>query len=384
MAENFLKTNSKRKGARGSFNIPRDFSNEGKRFAQALVDQVQQLSGEKGSFLDKAVTFNDLIDSGIAKKNFTLGSGGSDFIIGPGETPGQDFPTAPTGGSASGAFQHIVISWDYPTYIGHSHTEIFVHDSDNFAEAEIDKGRLSPKFLAQTTAAVFSHQVGNGANKYYWIRHVNQNGLAGPVHSTTGLNATTAIDIGAAMASLSETLQDLPGFSALQTLINNTAASAAVIIRSTSAPTTRDDGSAILANDIWSDTDDNNQLYIRNSSNNAWVKARDSSLVSLVGTSSFTGSDVSSALASAQTDIATVTTQSNAIATDRSNLIASLNTANSGSDTTLDAALITERTARVTAEGTKASATALSSLQQQLLKTTQLLPPLSMKLKMLL
>ena len=193
MSNQLLNTKNIRKGAKGSFTVPKDFSPEGKRFAQSVVDNIQQLTGEKGNSLDKAVTFNDLVNAGIAKKQFVLTDGGSNFVIGPGDNQGVGTPTAPTGASASGAFQNILIAWDFPSYRGHSHTEIFVSTTDDFASAEISKGRLSPKFLGQTTASVFSHQVAAGSTRYYWIRHVNQNDFAGPTQGTSGLQASTAL-----------------------------------------------------------------------------------------------------------------------------------------------------------------------------------------------
>ena len=195
MPEDYLKSNRKRKGAKGSFPVPSEFGPEGKRFAQSVNDSLQQLTGEKGDKLDSAVTFGDLESIGLVEKNVIKSTGGKSFDLLPIIDKGIDFPTAPTGASIDGAFKNIIIDWDYPNYAGHSHTEIFVADTNSFASAEVSKGRLSPKFLGQTTATVFSHGVGTGVNKYYWIRHVNQNDVAGPVHSTTGLNAqTTLID----------------------------------------------------------------------------------------------------------------------------------------------------------------------------------------------
>jgi len=193
VANNLLQKKRIRKGARGSFNVPRDFSAEGKRFAQSVVDNLQQLTGEKGDDLDRAVTFNDLINAGIAKKQFLITEGGSDFVIGQGDEQGVETPTAPSGASASGAFQNVLISWDYPSYAGHSHTEIFVSTTNDFASIEISKGRGSPKFLGQTTASVFTHQVSQGQTRFYFIRHVNRNDVAGPAQSTSGLSATTSL-----------------------------------------------------------------------------------------------------------------------------------------------------------------------------------------------
>ena len=286
MANEYLKKKKKNQTARGSFPIPRDFSLEGKRFAQSVQDTLQQLKGEKGNILDRAVTFQDLIDTGIAKQTFSVTGGGSDFVIDDNnKKDGVANATAPTGFTASGAFQNILLSWDFPDYAGHSHTEIFVSNSNSFA---------TRTFLAQTTASVFSHQVGNAATKYYWIRHVNQNDEAGPFNSETGTSASTAVDVGAVMTQLSEEIKLLPGFSTLNTDMNitisgtqrtlqatletiNTLASTAStnvsnlttntprVIRSDSEPTQRPDGTSLQTGDIWIDTDSSpnvNELYV--------------------------------------------------------------------------------------------------------------------------
>ena len=52
MANEYLKKKKKNQTARGSFPIPRDFSLEGKRFAQSVQETLQQLKGEKGNILD--------------------------------------------------------------------------------------------------------------------------------------------------------------------------------------------------------------------------------------------------------------------------------------------------------------------------------------------
>ena len=203
MAEDILKGGKRRKGTVGSFPVPQDFSAEGKRFAQSVNDSLQQLRGEKGNRLDSACTFADLIELGIAEKNPIQTSGGGNAlttrssgitnILKSTSQEGVDFPTAPTGATATGAFKNIIIDWDYPTYNGHSHTEIYVFDTDQYNLLQIEKGRLSPNFLGQTTGTVFNHSVGNGFTKRYWIRHVNKNNVAGPVHSQTlaGLSGTT-------------------------------------------------------------------------------------------------------------------------------------------------------------------------------------------------
>jgi hypothetical protein len=48
-------------------------------------------------------------------------------------------------------------------------------------------------FVGQTTAAVFSHAVGTGQTRYYWIRFVNTQDTPGPFNSTSGTAGTTAL-----------------------------------------------------------------------------------------------------------------------------------------------------------------------------------------------
>src|SRR5210317_212484 len=142
---------------KGTFVVPRNFDHEGKRFATKVNESIAQLKGELGDPLDGAVTFRDLINSGIAKRDIRIGSDGK--IVGAnsnnitfGDEDVLSTPPAPTGVSADGAFQTIIIEWDVPTFFGFSHAEIWVATTDTFADRV---------FVGQTTAAVFSHQVGN-------------------------------------------------------------------------------------------------------------------------------------------------------------------------------------------------------------------------------
>jgi hypothetical protein len=326
--------------SKGTFVVPRNFDHEGKRFATKVNESIAQLKGEIGNPLDSAVTFRDLIDAGIAKRDIRIGSNGNiigggtgDIVIGDEEV--LDIPPAPTGVSADGAFQNIVIEWDVPTFFGFSHAEVWTSSTSNFADRV---------FVGQTTAAVFSHQVGNGQTRYYWIRFVNIQDTVGPFNSTTGTQASTAPDIAALMTELSETLQDLPGYSAITTLIDNSVTN---IIRSTSSPSTRTDGSSLQPNDIWIDTDDNNQAYVRNASNNGWEKTRDSSLISLYNTLSSTVTTNSTNISTAQSDIITLTTDTTANASAITSLTSTVNSNTS--------AISSEATTRASADSSLAT-----------------------------
>jgi predicted nucleic acid-binding Zn-ribbon protein len=355
---------------KGTFVVPRNFDHEGKRFATKVNESIAQLKGELGDPLDGAVTFRDLIDAGLAKRDIRIGSNGQ--IVGTnsnditfGDENVLDTPPAPTGVSADGAFQNIIIEWDVPTFFGFSHAEVWVATTDTFADRV---------FVGQTTAAVFSHQVGNDQTRYYWIRFVNIQDTVGPFNSTTGTEASTAPDIAALMTELSEDLSNLPGYQTLIadefsgiandiSVLNN---STTRVIKSTSAPTQREDATSLQATDVWIDTDDNNQVYVRNAGNTGWLKSRDSSLVTLVGTSSFTGSDLSSAMASAQSDIITATSTNTSQATAITNLQSDLSTAEG--DITTNASAISSLGTRVTtAEGNITSITSdVTTLQNDL------------------
>ena len=345
---------------KGTFVVPRNFDHEGKRFATKVNESIAQLKGELGDPLDGAVTFRDLINSGIAKRDIRIGSngqivGGNSNNITFGDEDVLLTPPAPTGVSADGAFQNIVIEWDVPTFFSFSHAEVWAANTDTFADRV---------FIGQTTAAVFSHQVGNGQTRYYWIRFVNTQDTVGPFNSTTGTQASTSPDIGALMADLSETLQDLPGYSAITTLITNgdvanaaaaaTANTAARVIRSTSAPTTRDDGSALVQNDIWIDTNDNNQMYIRNASNNGWEEARDGTLVTLVNNINTQQGTNTTNIATATSDIITLTTANSSRVSEITALESTINDSSTGL-AAAHSAISTEATTRATADTALAS-----------------------------
>lgn len=178
-------------GPKGSYVVPRGFDPEAKRFAQSVNESVGVLKGELGNPLDAAVTFQDLINSGIAQRSIRINSNGAITGVGsgrvlivPGNGPVLDIPPAPTGLSVGGAFQNILIQWDLATFYGFSHAEIWTASSNNFADRV---------FVGQTTANIFSHQVGTGQTRYYWIRFVNLQDVIGPFNSTTGVVGTTAL-----------------------------------------------------------------------------------------------------------------------------------------------------------------------------------------------
>lgn len=297
--------------------IPSKVDPQLKKTLDSLIEALEIRLGRRGDPRDRAITLRELIDSGLAQElldnpfNPNAGTGVVDFEP-PTALNDVTIPPAPTGLDASAAFTTSVVSWDSPQF-------------GNFAFAEVYRGtsnNISNAVLADTTtASVWSDSLDYNQTFYYWVRFVSTSDIRGPFSGPE--SATTAINIAAVMTSLGQTLANLPGYSAITSLVTQ---GAGEVIRSSGAPTTRSDGSSALTiNDIWYDTDDGN-IHYRNAANNAWVAARDATLVSLFGSTSFTGSTLTAAMASAQGDVITLTGENTARSSEISTLQSSVTT----------------------------------------------------------
>jgi len=327
-------------------NVPVKIDRELRDTLESMREAQEIRLGRRGDPLDRAITLRELIDSGMAKKltNRPFDPNGiPDFIPGDDEPGDLNIPPAPTGLEASGAFTEIIIDWNPAQYSNHAYTEVWRSRDDEIGTAIL---------LTTTSSFIVTDSVGYDQTYFYWVRFVSTSNVKGPFNQTNGTKAETVENIAEVMQQLSEELQDLPGYAALNTLITNAdvavAAKAANVIRATSAPTTRTDGSSLQAVDIWVDTNDNNQVYIRNSSNNGWEKARDSSLISLYNTLSSTVSTNSTNIATAQSDIVTLTTANSSRVSEITELEATLTGFSSSS--TVTAAITAEQTARANAD----------------------------------
>jgi len=267
----------------GLKNIPPKTDRELKIALDAIKEALEVRLGRRGDPLDRAVTLRELSDSGIVKvRNKAVGV--ENGISPPDDGGPGDLttPPAPTNLEASGAFTGILLTWDKASYGNHAYTEIWRSQANALGGATL---------ISTTNAFVYADEVGYGATYYYWVRFVSIADVVSPYNATEGVAATTAVDVGAVMQSLSEELSALPGFSTLNTTIPitlgsttanlqttiatvNSAAAAAQasvnslststprVIRSTSAPTSRDDSSSLQAGDIWMDTDNGNEIFV--------------------------------------------------------------------------------------------------------------------------
>ena len=297
------------------YRVPSSTEPELKRYLESVQEALEVRLGRRGDELDQAVTYRDLIDSNLAQRASRLNRVVEPMIEEP--TPSMPFNTIPQNVQASGAFTKIIVTWN-----DHQMGSLF-------ARAEIWRASIDDLNAATLQASVYgsvwTDTVDYDTTMYYWVRFVQRatsvsgNETFGEF-SSPAASATTAENISAVMTALSETLADMPGYNLLAT-----STTSATVIKAASSPSTRSNGDALQPNDLWFDTDDG-QLYTRNTANNAWVAARDSTLVNIVGSTSYTGSSLTAALASAQSDVVTLTSANTARVSEITNLTATVDT----------------------------------------------------------
>jgi hypothetical protein len=158
---------------------------------EQLAETVEIRLGRRGDQRDRAVTLRELIDSGLAidlaSNPFDPNTLGNSGFVSPGtRLIDLAVPPAPTGFSANGAFSQVNLQWDYPAYANHNHTEVWRHSSDTVGDAIL---------IGIQAGRIFVDPVGSGVTRYYWVRHVNTDGVIGPFNAASGNAASTATDV---------------------------------------------------------------------------------------------------------------------------------------------------------------------------------------------
>ena len=190
--------------------VPSSFSGQERRYAQSVSEAVDTLSGRRGNIIDRAVTFRDLLDTGVLRMaGGILGGGGVD-VINPNDPNGPDsgpteLPTQPSNLVATGGFLSIFLEWDLPPYNGHDYIEIFRFASDNLVAAE--SAGAYTRYYGDLYFYV-DPNVGSDETWYYWVRAVNRDGVAGPFNSSSGTPATSAIDYEFVSGLIDESLSE--------------------------------------------------------------------------------------------------------------------------------------------------------------------------------
>ncbi len=245
---------------------------------------------------------------------------------------------APTGlsftDSSSSSTDRPFLSWNEPTdFPDHQYRVNVVDSSSN----ELTNKIVDTEFCDLNFLPVGSNYVAS-------VSSINTLGVESDPATLTFSVATAPVDtddVKDDAITLSKAGADLVA------AINAGGAGLTELIKATSAPSTRANGDALQAQDLWADTNDNNQIYVRNASNNGWEKARDSSLVTLYNSLSSTVSTNSSNISTAQGDIVTLTTDTSANASAITSLTSTVNSNTS--------AISTEQTTRANADSALAA-----------------------------
>ena len=109
------------------------------------------------------------------------------------------------------------------------------------------------QLVATAGGQIYTEEVGYNQTYFYWVRFVSVRNVPSAFNDTEGTSAQTAVDVGTVLTTLGENLLTYLGIVSLTGLISaaNAEEEAARVIKSSSAPTTRADGSSIQPNDIW-------------------------------------------------------------------------------------------------------------------------------------
>jgi len=176
-----------------------------------LPSIISQIPNDLRQFLDRVREFIDAAtggDSQLVSRSGLIEAGIA--VPGPGNSllpsaPPSDTtpPPAPAGLVAAGTLTSIYLTWDDPGYSNHSYTKIWRALTDNFSNAVVIGSRAG-------AARIFADSVGMGASYYYWIQHVSNADVPGPVVGSgvgqAGVYGYTATDNTAILTLLENAL----------------------------------------------------------------------------------------------------------------------------------------------------------------------------------
>jgi len=201
---------------------------ETRAYLESLKEAIEIRLGRRGEPEDRAVTLRELIASGCAKRlesapfdtnNVSQNNTGFENPI---SIVNATMPPAPTGFTASGAYSVINLSWDIPSNLTFlSHVEIWVNTSDDSGAAQL---------LDIETGSSYSHAVGGGQTRYYWIRFISQAEIVGPFNDSVGTEASTATDVTHQLTVLNDAITSSELAESLSTPIGNLPSDTAALI----------------------------------------------------------------------------------------------------------------------------------------------------------
>lgn len=166
--------------------VPRGVPVDVQKFLTAVRESMQIGDGlGRGDPLDKKLTLRDWYKANGTKSLDTLSIAQDGVSVFP--TYNDELPTIPTGVEVLATFNTVLCKWDRVITEWYASTQIF-------RTVWID-GDPRPDFIdAVQVGAVlspfFADSLESGTRAVYWIRHVNRDGEAGPLHDPQGTDVT--------------------------------------------------------------------------------------------------------------------------------------------------------------------------------------------------
>ena len=190
--------------------LPPNVDPQLKPILHAIKEALEVQVGHRGERLDKAVTFRDLTESGMAGIRFdSVGEGQLLPITNPGD---RSTPPVPHTLAANGTFTNVIMSWGggfrHPLVAA---TEVFRNTTDNL---------LTASFIGATPAHIYVDVVEPGTTHYYWVRFRSPAGVLSAFNATDGTSATTSIKVSDLLTDLNDAIGQTHLSTALSTEID--------------------------------------------------------------------------------------------------------------------------------------------------------------------
>lgn len=354
--------------------VPSGYQGQERKFAQSVSESLDILTGRRGDIIDRAVTFRDLLDTGVLKLVKAIGTGsttGGTTVVNPNTDPDGfpiQLPTQPENFVASGGFDVIFLSWTLPPYNGHDYVEIYrLQRASGAAEptlAQAEAAGVYTRYYGDTYRFTDTN-VGSQENWYYWIRAVNKNGISGPYYSSTGVNATTALDYLYISGLIDDILDDDVNNLGLNTAIDAIDVNVTALENFTGYTSSYNGDSLIVrmgdVETVAGNAATSAQLQVESTTRaNA-----DSALSTQITTLNSTVTDPTTGLAATysglQTEITTRANADSALSTRATNLESTVNDATTGVAATYSG-LVSEQTTRANADSAIASDVSILSV----------------------
>jgi hypothetical protein len=182
--------NSLAAGAPKLPSLPTSFGTDPKQMIGAIKEILEVREGQRGSKLDKSLTWRDLFEQGVIALNIDgqafYNPPGGGIVPGPANGGSIDStpPPAPTGLEAVGAVATVILRWDAPP-ANVAYTEIW-------RSATNDLGTATK--IGTSTSTLYNDVVGSSQVYYYWIRWVTRFPTTGPFNKTEGTEGRTGLD----------------------------------------------------------------------------------------------------------------------------------------------------------------------------------------------